>query len=190
MHSPGTSWAKKIESKPTAKGGGSVSCERIQRYCMQSSHLQVSIPRMHLCGAACLSPMQRAPLLRSRVNGGELGGKTTEGRKIRGWLYQPAPGILFAKSRSETHASEWMRGRAYTSSVQEEIRKFRDYEWRFPLHQKRIRKRRIMFNKRPERKIVMPLEQNYEKRLRKLIPERDVSRFAYVYRLLTFITQS
>lgn len=38
--------AKKIESKP---GGGSITCKRVQRYCMQSSHLQVSIPWMYLC---------------------------------------------------------------------------------------------------------------------------------------------
>lgn len=45
--------AKKIESKP---GGGSIACERVQRYCMQSSHLQISIPRMYLY-AVYLSPM-------------------------------------------------------------------------------------------------------------------------------------
>lgn len=72
--------AKKIESKPTAKGGGSVSSERIQR-CMQSSHLQVSILRMHLC-AAYLSPMQcTAPTLKDkrwrvrRKNNGQEEGK-------------------------------------------------------------------------------------------------------------------
>lgn len=49
--------AKKIESKP---GGGSIACKRVQRYCMQSSHLQVSIPWMYLCAVYLSLRLQSA----------------------------------------------------------------------------------------------------------------------------------
>lgn len=52
-------------------GGGSVLVNAPQRYCMQSSHLQVSIPRMHLC-EAYLSSIQRS----RAINAGESKGSS------------------------------------------------------------------------------------------------------------------
>lgn len=45
---PESLWQRKSKVSRRQGGGGSyvAACERIRRYCMQSSHLQVSIPRM------------------------------------------------------------------------------------------------------------------------------------------------
>lgn len=151
--------AKKIESKP---GGGSIACERVQRYCMQSNHLQVSIPRMYLC-AVYLSPrLQRAaPTLK---------GERWRGARKEGLVLSAAmPRDLLRGDRSSRGARPrgWMNEiRTYSSSVRAHhvaaATRYEtcDYEWKL----RPDRRRDKLFDKRSERRIVVSLAQNYPKR--------------------------
>lgn len=110
------------------------SCERIQCYCMQSSHLQVSIPRMHLCTAYRSVPDVMRPLLYT------LKGKRWRVRRKVSYQFIAVPWNPPSRS-SRDEASEWMRDRAYSSSYCRRDKKVSNYEWRFPVgSQKHLRK--------------------------------------------------